>query len=200
MASIEKVEIRPGVGLLSLFPAMNYKAWFALGEFVDNSIQSYTEHRKVLRELHGTKFKLQITIEFEVGANARIIVSDNAAGIYERDIARAFTPAARPPDKSGISQFGIGMKSAATWYSNFFTITSCALYETIGREVVFDIESIISSEIEELPVAHFPKDPELHGTTIEMKELHQGIPTGMTLGKIRSFWRASTESSYAQVR
>ena len=93
---MEKVTIRPGVGMLSLFPAMNYKAWFALGEMVDNSIQSYLTHKAELRKLHGNDFKLKIDIAFSQGSDPRIVVEDNAAGIYERDISRAFTPAAPP--------------------------------------------------------------------------------------------------------
>jgi hypothetical protein len=182
------VRIRPGVGLLSLFPAMNYKAWFALGEMVDNSIQSYVVHRQELRQLHGPKFKLHIDISFEGGKDPRIIVEDNAAGIFEKDIDRAFTPAARPPDRTGISQFGIGMKSSATWYSNYYTISSSALGEKVTRTVVFDIDKIISEEIEDLPIeVEAKKNIDEHGTRIVMRDLHQGIPVGATLGKIRSY-------------
>ncbi|CAN2188591.1 HATPase domain containing protein [Candidatus Nanopelagicaceae bacterium] len=182
-----KVQIRPGVGLLSLFPAMNYKPWFALGEMVDNSIQSYVTHRESLRKLHGNDFKLRIDINFSSGSDPRIVVEDNAAGIMEVDIERAFTPAARPYDRSGISQFGIGMKSSATWYSNFYVISSSALGENVKRTVTFDIEKIIAEEIEELEILSEPKDVSVHGTRIVMSQLHQGIPTGATLGKIRSF-------------
>lgn len=182
-----RVQIRPGVGLLSLFPAMNYKPWFALGEMVDNSIQSYASNRDALRALHGSDFKLRIDINFSGGSDPRIVVEDNAAGIKEADIDRAFTPAARPYDKSGISQFGIGMKSSATWYSNFYVISTSALGEQVKRTVTFDIEKIIAEEIEELEIVTEPKENTSHGTRIVMSQLHQGIPTGATLGKIRSF-------------
>jgi hypothetical protein len=182
-----KVKIRPGVGLLSLFPAMNYKPWFALGEMVDNSIQSFQLHRDELRALHGSDFKLRIDIAFSPGNDPIIIVEDNAAGIHEVDFERAFTPAARPYDRSGISQFGIGMKSSATWYSNYYIISSSALGESEKRSVTFDIENIINEEIEELEIDSEPKDPNAHMTRIVMRQLHQGIPTGATLGKIRSY-------------
>jgi hypothetical protein len=38
---IERVSIRPGVGILSVLRHLNYKPWFALAEFVDNAVQSY---------------------------------------------------------------------------------------------------------------------------------------------------------------
>ena len=184
---MEKVHIRPGVGMYSLFPHMNYKPWFALGEMVDNSIQSYFKNREALRKIHGPGYKLQIDISFSQGSNPMIVVEDNAGGISEADAIRAFTPAAPPTDKTGISQFGIGMKSSATWYSHYYVISSSALGESISRTVTFDIEKIIAEEIEDLIIETEPKDVNAHGTRIVMSKLHQGIPTGGTLGKIRSY-------------
>lgn len=173
--------------MYSLFPHMNYKPWFALGEMVDNSIQSYFKNRDSLRKIHGPTYKLHVDISFSQGSNPMIVVEDNAAGISESDALRAFTPAAPPMDKSGISQFGIGMKSSATWYSHYYVISSSALGETISRTVTFDIEKIISEEIEDLDIVTEIKDVNSHGTRIVMSKLHQGIPTGSTLGKIRSY-------------
>lgn len=181
------VQIRPGVGLLSLFPAMNYRPWYALGEFVDNSIQSYLEHKDELRALHGPDYRLRIDISYVDSSNPEILVADNAAGIYERDIDRAFTPAVRPPDQSGISQYGIGMKSAATWYSNFYTISSTALGEPVRRTVTFDIAKIVEQQIEALPVDEESESANVHGTRILMRDLHQGLPAGRTQGKINDY-------------
>ncbi len=184
---MEKVHIRPGVGMYSLFPHMNYKPWFALGEMVDNSIQSYFKNKEALRKIHGPGYRLQIDISFSQGSNPMIVVEDNAGGISAKDAIRAFTPAAPPSDKTGISQFGIGMKSSATWYSHFYVISSSALGENISRTVTFDIEKIIAEEIEDLSIVTESKDLNSHGTRIVMSKLHQGIPTGGTLGKIRSY-------------
>lgn len=107
----EHVQIRPGVGLYALFPSLRYTPWVALGEMVDNSIQSYLEHQDELRALHGPDYRLRIDINFHGGANPTIQIVDNAAGIFTKDISRAFTPAMPPPDKTKISQYGIGMKS-----------------------------------------------------------------------------------------
>ena len=185
---MKSVSIRPEVGMYSLFPHMNYKPWFALGEMVDNSIGSYVANREKLRALHGNGFKLKIDITFsQSGKDARILVEDNAAGISEKDAERAFTPAAPPVDKSGINQFGIGMKSSCTWYSHFYTITSSALNEEVTRAVTFDIEGIIDNKIEELDVVETPKEKNIHGTRIVLSKLHQGIPTGGTLTRIQSY-------------
>ena len=45
MAEKETVNIRPSVGYLSILQAINYRAWFAIAEFVDNSLQSYLQNK-----------------------------------------------------------------------------------------------------------------------------------------------------------
>lgn len=182
-----KVTIQPGVGMLALFPSMNYKAWFALGEMVDNSIQSYNEHKAELKRLNGPAFRLKIEIEFTSSPEEKIIVRDNAAGIFEKDIARAFTPAVRREDLSGIGQFGIGMKSSATWYANHYVIRTAALGDSVSRTVTFDIPKIIEENTNELYIDVKAKSEYDHGTTLTLTKLHQGIPTGATLGRIRGY-------------
>lgn len=195
----QSVKIRPGMGILSLFPAMNYKPWFAIGEFVDNSIQSYLEHRDELRAIHGPGYKLAINISFTTGDLPEILIEDNAAGIFSNDIERAFTPAARPPDRTGISQYGIGMKSAATWYSELYTVSTSALGEDVTRLVVFDIKKIIEEEIEELPIEESPKEPNQHGTRILMRNLHQEFLTDKLWEKLGLSSGASTVTTSGAV-
>src|SRR5579863_8284486 len=59
------VSIRPGVGILSVLRHLNYKAWFAMAEFVDNSLQSYLHSREQLEKLHGKDFRLKVEVEIE---------------------------------------------------------------------------------------------------------------------------------------
>lgn len=120
MNTIDTINIRPGVSILSVLKHLNYKPWFALAEFVDNAIQSYLEHEDELKDLEGPDFKLLVKIEIDPSEDGKITIRDNAAGIYEKDYARAFRPAAVPPDKSGLNEFGMGMKSAACWFADRF--------------------------------------------------------------------------------
>ena len=50
MAQLNSVNIRPGVNVLSVLPHLNYKAWYALAEFVDNAIQSSIDENKDLKK------------------------------------------------------------------------------------------------------------------------------------------------------
>ena len=62
MSNKETVNIRPSVGYLSILQAINYRAWYAIAEFVDNSLQSYIQNKPLLRKLHGSNYKLKIAI------------------------------------------------------------------------------------------------------------------------------------------
>lgn len=45
---IKKVDIRPGVSVLAVLRHLNYRPWFALSEFVDNAVQSFSQNRDQL--------------------------------------------------------------------------------------------------------------------------------------------------------
>src|SRR5712664_3508173 len=92
-----RVNIRPGVGILSVLRHLNYKPWFAMAEFVDNSLQSYLQNRNALRRLQGDAYRLKVEMEIDRADEMRIKVRDNAAGIAKREYARAFRPAELPP-------------------------------------------------------------------------------------------------------
>ena len=61
--TIKTVNIRPEVSVLSIFPHLNYKSWYAIAEFVDNALQSFLSNRGVLQAVEGTGFKLRVDIE-----------------------------------------------------------------------------------------------------------------------------------------
>src|SRR5260370_38331577 len=96
---IESVNIRPGVSILSVLSHLNYKPWFAMAEFVDNSLQSFLDYREELECVEGQDAKLKVAIELNLTGEKRIIIRANAAGIHEKDYVRAFQPAAVPLDR-----------------------------------------------------------------------------------------------------
>jgi len=49
------VAIRPEVGMYGAFSRLNYKPWFAIAEFVDNSLQSFLSNRKSLARAEDNK-------------------------------------------------------------------------------------------------------------------------------------------------
>jgi hypothetical protein len=89
---------------------LNYKPWFAMAEFVDNSVQSFLDRQGELEAAGDGLHRVRVAIELDEDGQ-RITIRDDAAGIHEKDYARAFRPAALPPDRTGLAEFGMGMKS-----------------------------------------------------------------------------------------
>ncbi len=182
--SLHKVNIRPSVSVLSVLKHLNYKPWFALAEFVDNAIQSYLDKERELRASAGKTFKLRVKIEINPDDGGQIVVRDNAGGIALPDFPRAFRPAEIPPDRSGLCEFGMGMKSAAFWFASKWSVRTSALGEAVERQVNLDINSILAEKLEELGVVERPAKADEHFTEVVLTSLHQ-TPHGKTLGKIR---------------
>jgi hypothetical protein len=180
----DTVSIRPGVSILSVLRHLNYKPWYALAEFVDNSIQSYLTHREALKSVEEEDYQLKVTIDYDASENGRLIVRDNAAGIFRSEYTRAFKPAEIPPDRSGLSEFGMGMKSAACWFSKNWSVRTSALGENFEGFVYFDLESIIEGNIENLDITFRQVANDSHYTEIVMTNLHI-VLQGRTISKIK---------------
>ena len=177
----ETVNIRPAVGYLSILQAINYRAWYAIAEFVDNSIQSYVDNKSKLKKLHGNNFKLKIAIYV---SKSKIQIIDNAAGINEKDFPRAFRAAARPENRKGLSEFGMGMKTAACWFSPFWIVKTKPLDEKELKIVKFDIKNIVRDEIEELEIKKSPLSLKQHYTEITLTNLIK-VPHGQTIKRMK---------------
>lgn len=183
MEQINQINIRPSVSILSALRHLNYKTWFALAEFVDNAIDSYLKNEKELKAIEGEGFKLKVCININSIDN-KIIITDNAAGIHQKDFERALKTAEIPPINTGLSEFGMGMKSAACWFSDYWLVKSTSIGETIERVVIFDVNKIVKEQVEVLEVKNLSAKSNEHKTTIELHKIHN-IPQRRTLGKIK---------------
>ncbi len=182
--TLDTVSIRPGVSVLSVLRHLNYKPWFALAEFVDNAVQSFIDCRDPLKQLHGKTFRVKVRINISSTRPGRISIVDNAGGIAREDFPRAFRPAAVPADTSGLSEFGMGMKSAACWFSPRWYVRTKALREAVERTVRFDVDKIIHDQLEELEITRVSSDEHLHFTEVVLEDLHH-VPVKKTVNKIK---------------
>ena len=180
---IQRVSIRPGISLLTVLPHLNYKPWYALAEFVDNAIQSYESNRAALRKIEGKNWGLAIDIDINTERGV-IVIRDNAAGISREAYSRAFRPAEAPLDASGLSEFGMGMKSASAWLAPRWSIRTSSIGEPVERTVSFDIASIVADMIEELSVVSTAAPRDSHFTEIVLSDIRRA-PKSRTLGKIK---------------
>tara|TARA_B100001057_G_scaffold493513_1_gene588074 strand:+ start:2094 stop:3650 length:1557 start_codon:yes stop_codon:yes gene_type:complete len=193
------INIRPGVGYLSILSAINYTPWHATAEFVDNSIQSYLDNKIKLKRLHSN-YKLKIDIYV---SGAVIEIKDNAGGINEENYERAFQAAMRPKKQTGLSEFGMGMKTAACWFSNLWTVKSKAIGEDFATEAKFDIEKITKDKSERLSYKKSSINKNSHFTIVTLKDLNHN-PRGRSVERIKdhlaSMYRAFIEKNEIEIR
>lgn len=184
-----KVNIRPSVNVLGMFRDMNYKPWYAIGEFVDNSLQSYLDNADKLRRRHGRGYKFRIDITTNPDNGGELVVHDNAGGIGLDRFDSAFETAAAPPERN-LSRYGVGMKAAACWFSPNWKVRTKALDEAVRRVVVFDVPVIRRRELETLDVEEQPvKRTDGSFTEISMKPLYEArreVFSGRTIAKVKS--------------
>lgn len=178
----DKVSIRPQITMLSVLKYIEYEPWFALAEFIDNAIDSYIKNKEILLSLDKT-FQLAVAVEINEPEN-KITIRDNAAGINEFDYTRAFMAAEVPPDNSGLSEFGMGMKSAACWFSDNWKVTTSALGEPYAKKVSFDMRKIFEDKLEELDVESKECDINSHYTVIELLDVNK-MPRTKSITKIK---------------
>jgi hypothetical protein len=180
----QKVNIRPTVSMLSILKFLEYETWYALAEFVDNSLASYLLYENELKQVERKEFQLEVRIEINEAEN-KIIIRDNAAGIHAKDYPRAFRAAEIPPDTMGLSEFGMGMKSASCWFSDEWSVRTTALGEAVEKTIRFDMNRIFEDKLEELEVIRQSCDKNHHYTIIELYKVSK-IPRKKNLGKVRS--------------
>ena len=77
------IDIRPAVSVYATYRRLSYQPWYAIAEFVDNSTQSYYDHRAELLGaymLDGGSGNLRVEVAYDSERNALTIV-DNAHGM-----------------------------------------------------------------------------------------------------------------------
>jgi len=180
----EMVNIRPDVSVLSVLRHLNYQPWFAIAEFVDNSIQSATKNYELLQELHKGNYELKVHIYNDAESGRSIVIEDNAGGISQSEYPIAFRPATIPSDASGLSEFGMGMKSAACWFSSNWSVQTSAIGEDVTRTVKFDVEKIVKDGHGNLEVVEKPALKNEHFTKVILEDVHQSLAS-RKIGKIK---------------
>lgn len=200
----ETLNIQPEMGVYSALQHLNYKTWFALAEFVDNSIQSAVDNIHALRELHGADYRLKVDIEIDHTPGCeRMVIRDNAGGIPRSQYSRAFRLASPPGNAGGLCEFGMGMKTAACWLSNTWEVRTSAMGEPHEGRVIFDVPAIVESGMVTLRPAFSPASAGSHFTEITLHRMRHSLSGGRTIGKIRlhlaDIFRAFIRSGFLEL-
>lgn len=169
---MSKVSIATKPLVYSTFRYIANTAWNALAEYVDNSLQSFLAHKNVLKDINPQG---KVRVEIQIGDDS-IIITDNAWGIEAENYQRAFELANIPLDASGLSEFGMGMKVSSIWFSDVWTVETCAYGECAKKTVKFDIKEVVDNQETSLNVVEQPAASTEHYTRITLTKLSQNKP------------------------
>lgn len=140
------IQLELGLNTIQSYKRLSYTPWHALAEFVDNSTQSYFNNQATLDQAFGeNREKLDVSIIYDRD-NDLIRISDNSIGMSEAELRHALRVGARPANASGRSQFGMGLKTAACWLGNQWTVRTKKLGEETEYTVTVDVEKVASGD------------------------------------------------------
>ena len=139
------LEIKFGHENFANYKRLAYKWWYALAEFVDNSTQSYFDHKTALESAYqeeGERFSVTITTDQEM-----LRISDNAMGMNLSDLERAMVVGVPPLNAEGRSRYGLGMKTAACWIGNKWKIVTTKLGDPEEYTVEIDVNEVVRGNV-----------------------------------------------------
>ena len=179
--------VKFGIGnnAIRSYRRLAYTPWHAIAEFVDNSSQAYFNHRETVDDQLGKDGeKLLVSIAYDSDQGV-LSIADNSIGMSLEELGSALQVGVPPPNANGRSRYGMGMKTAACWIGNTWTVETKKLGATEAYRVTVDVEAVADGN-EALPVETFKKSAELHYTLIRITD-HNRRFHGRTLGKIKEF-------------
>lgn len=165
----------------------NYKWWYALAEFVDNSTHNYYQFRdKIDDQLNhdGERFHVRITNDSS-GDQDVISIYDNALGMGLKELEDAFDFGRRKVNP-GRSAFGLGMKTAAIWMGDMFRIETSQLGSDKKYTLTFDVQKVAMERLRELDIVEEVAAPSEHYTKITVWNLKKRL-RGRTVGKVKDY-------------
>ena len=173
---MKKLNIRPDTGVYGTYKRISYEAWTALAEFVDNSTQSFYDHKK---ELFETKYYKGLEIEIiyreDPTCGDEIKIIDNAYGMDYNDFQRAIILDRPPKNTKGRNEFGMGLKAAACWFGNFWSVESTTLGSHFKYKAEIDIDNLVKYKTETIDVDEEQVSPKDHYTVITIQKLNKKI-------------------------
>src|SRR5882724_2175986 len=177
------IQLIIGPDAITSYRRLAYTPWHAIAEFVDNSTQSYFDNKAVLDEQMQKDDDKILTVAIVYDKeNDYLRVADNAMGMSLTELERSLHIAKPPLNTNGRSKYGMGMKTAACWIGNRWTIKTKKLGETTEHSVTVDVTKVAAGQggVESTSTQ---KAADLHYTIVEIFELNRTFQ-GRTLGKI----------------
>lgn len=177
-------DMRPPAGIMNVFSRLNYKPHYAIAEFVDNSTQSYFLHRGELRKV-TPNFKLRVIVSHDPRERT-LTIEDNAFGMERDRFLDAITLDAKNSEQQNSrNEFGMGLKTAASWFGNVWSVSSTAYGSPNRYTAIVDIPHFQESGENNIEIRVEPAPLLEHGTTIHITQMTKTMGP-RSIGKTRA--------------
>lgn len=200
----KKLNIRPTSSVYATYKRLSYQPWTAIAEFVDNSTQSFYDHKDELMEQKYCK-GLRITIDYieDQTKGDRIEIYDDAYGMEWSDFQRAVVLDRPPQNTNGRNEFGMGLKTAACWFGSIWSVESTQLGSKNKYFAEINIDDLGKYKTEEIDVQEDIVGYKEHYTKIVIKKLNKRIVGSRTVGKVKellsSIYREDIRSGLVKI-
>ena len=178
-----ELNIQPAASILNVFSRLSYKPWYAIAEFVDNSTQSYISHAEILDRVPGFD-KLVVSVKYSPITNT-LSITDNAFGMEIERFRDAILLDSRNDTQSGRNEFGMGLKTAASWFGNVWRVTSTQYGSSNRYSATVDIPKLKEYSMNSVQIYRDYVAVDTHGTEIVIEQVTKKITGSRTIGKIR---------------
>jgi len=216
------MELILGYEILESYKRLPYKTWYALAEFIDNSTQSFRNHKSELQQIFDSEATvLTVEISYLTAATGSFVqIKDNAWGMDESDLQNALTLGKIPLNADERSKFGLGLKTAAFWFGNEWEVRTTQIGMTETLIVRVNLQEILAAEKAHydrleadglqivqfrpaLPIRREPVDINEHGTTIEIRDLSKKITKSNATSCVeylRSIYRVDIQNNLLNLK
>ena len=182
------VSIAIGTTMFARYADLPNTVSHAIAEFIDNALQSYRNNKDYFQSINPD-FRFKVTIEFDWNTDdnraRKITISDNAGGLNFASFQKAFMTAETPEDNKGLNEFGMGMKTAAGWLGNKWSVRTSAIEEPVERFYEFDLQYVLENDVKELPYDEIPSSESSHYTIVTIEEPTKNSPSQKSVDKIK---------------
>jgi hypothetical protein len=186
------MNIKFGIEIINSYKRLSYSPWYALAEFVDNSTQAFADYSHILIPLYE-KNDDNLTVRIDINSDDEgdyLRIYDNSIGMSREVLENAVVIGNPPSDTSGRNKYGLGMKTAACWFGDYWTVKTKTVGETIEHTISIDVPKIASGNTDLNYTVIEGKDAQEHYTEIVIRKLHRNVRAGRTSGKIRNFLKS----------
>jgi hypothetical protein len=188
------MEFKIGVEAINSYKRLSYTPWHAIAEFIDNSTQAYFDNKKILDEAYQKESVngLVVSITYDRsnngGSDSFLRIYDSSIGMSAVDLENAMKVAFPPSNPTGRSRYGMGLKTAACWLGNKWTVRTKKLGENFEYQATVDVAKIAKGDTDLKSIQKKRPENE-HYTVIEIFEPNRKFHA-RTLGKIKDFLRS----------